>query len=334
MGIFDDITGFLQKPQSIATGAVEGLYNQAFRGGKPSKATTQQRSVNRMLDDLEAAGVDTTQWSGLRGADNDTSTVFSGIVSGAKGNIRPSDAVYSMSDADPTEQRGHVNDILSSAVDLGADPLMALGPAAKAGKLGSLAKGAATVGKVDDLSRGQKAAQLGRQLYQGYMATGEPITGLSAGLLGIRQAENAAVKWGPKLADAAGRRINKSVAASQGAGAAEPLALNAGPQPTVREASVIPGFDDPIPGGPTGTSGMNLRQLNPAPGSVFEAGPVGSTGGLNPQAQEALAGLSGGPQALPPAFGTSGGFPMGTGAKDPSEQLLEILIREAQRLRG
>jgi len=201
MGILDDILGIIQKPQSIATGAIAGGINQ-LTGDRGSKAEREQRGYNKMLDDLEESGVDTSQWSALRRADEDTSTLFSGIVSGAKGNLRPADLAVELAGGNrESNAQGFGNQVMSTALNMSADPLLAVGPIAGSGKMGSLAKGAASFGKLpEEASRGQKVAQLGRQAYQGVLGSGgDPMLALGATVLG-RQAET-------RLAPAIARRF-------------------------------------------------------------------------------------------------------------------------------
>ncbi len=338
MGFLDDLLGLVQKPQSIATGATEGFLNQIQ--GKESAGARKQRGLNRILEDLESKGIDTGSFSALRHQYDDTSNIFSGAMAGLKGHMSPADMVNRVAGGEPGANRDSFAErVMSTAVDAGADPLLALGPAAKAGSLGRLGSAAATPGSLGKgASLAERAAQTGRQLYQGQLVA-PGLEGLGVGL-GLKAGETGV----QHLAPAISRRLYKSGVKGMGANVDEgqlfdPSQYNVSRADATDIGAATPGpasFED-VPLGRS-TEGM-LREaipqspaLPPASAPSFEAGPVGSTGQLNPQLEELLQ-MSGRNHQLPPAFGTSGGFPMPAATpRSPMDELLEILLAEKARL--
>lgn len=189
-----------------------------------------------------------------------------------------------------------------------------------------------------------KAGQFARRGYQGLLATGDPMSAIGAGFL-LGGAEKIATS---PLAKAAAGRLG-SLGRRGAANAVEesseirvpsnsngPLALNAGPrvhavgtpEPLFDDFTVSQAFKQGAGAARPDLTDVMLESKAlprgvPTTGRAFEAGPVGSTGaeGLTDPIKELL---QRGPKALPPAFGTSGGFPMGV-AKTKQEELLAVL---------
>lgn len=146
------------------------------------------------------------------------------LAKGFKGGYRPSEAM------------GIEDDHLGASVaDMLLDPLILLGPAAKAGQLGALGKAATTYAPLaKEATLGERAAQGGRRLYEGFKTTGDPLSALGyAGIsaLGERALPKVAAKLAQRYPNLLGKTGAELAEDAATANNTDPLSdlLNKGP---------------------------------------------------------------------------------------------------------
>lgn len=296
MSWFDELVNILQKPQSAATGTYAGL----------------MRMIDSDQDVENRLGAGTNPLSGL--------------VAGLKGNIRPSAAAKALENNYTEGQDSPGGKIAQTVVDLGFDPMLALGGVAKGGLLGAKVAGAASkAGSAGKYAEGGALAKSNlstaasralRRTYQGALVGGgDPMLSLgSAALLGL--GENTLTKFLPRLSAATIKSAPELADDLSGVPSSMQLAKFGGPQPgQARPARVIdaesrldpafnsvPSSGSPIPGqmpSSMGALGPGPMQAAPTPGPMagLNAGP-GAMGEL-------------GPGAMPMGQGSTGAIPMG-----------------------
>lgn len=189
MGMFDFLK-ILQKPQSIATGALTGFARQfpELVGNDQGGDRVERKSNNDWIKSQKALGLDTSDIEKQYGVSNGTQgidSILSGISAGWKGDLSPSTVL-----GEELAKSGQKPDLGDKAfntfADVTMDPLMAVGGLlGAAGKLGKAGEAATTIGKLEKgASLGERGAQFGRRFQQGMMATGEPVSAAGTAVLG------------------------------------------------------------------------------------------------------------------------------------------------------
>lgn len=139
------------------------------------------------------------------------STPWQGIVEGAKGGIHPHELI-------PGDSK--LSGIAGIISDLGVDPLLMLGGAAKGGefgaKAGGLAEKALSAGHVaeGDSKLATLLARGGRRTIQGTLAAGgNPVQGLTLGMLqgGVENLTSRAPAIAEKLASMFGSHVDEAI---------------------------------------------------------------------------------------------------------------------------
>jgi hypothetical protein len=209
------LTDVLQKPQSIAIGALSEVTGSADDARqfvhKYESALVPDTDANwekyqqakSLVGDSEATG----------GSITNIGSALQGAIRGAKSNIHPSDVA--MNDAASGK-------ILDPIENLAIDPLMFTGGAGskvlEGTRAGELLKSAGTVGKLGEgANKADKAAQLGRRLYQGALiGGGDPFLTIGAAT-GIGGVEKFLPAIGTRLAKLFTPEMEEQIADSVGA---------------------------------------------------------------------------------------------------------------------
>lgn len=211
---FSDIlkaaTNVIQKPQSVSTsilGEISGKYNDDrdfIRQYEEAVVPNTEENAIRYANALRTVGTSGAMDTGGINALLSPGALLGSAKRGLTENFRPSEIA-------PSTNPNVANKILGTTENIALDPMMLLsgsgagskltGMLPEGGKLAELARGASSVGKIEDATKLARVGQLGRQAYQATLGAGEygPAGVLAATGL-IHGGENVAAKYLPKIA--------------------------------------------------------------------------------------------------------------------------------------
>lgn len=322
MGVIDSLMDLLQKPQGVFVGGATGLGNQIKNatGFNPNRSLLQMvglqdepeegdvDELNTMFSALDKAGVDTSEWQHLRPR---AQSFLSGVKEGWNNDVSPSRLINQNRPVGQWEETpGIANKILGTTMDIAVDPLMAVGASGAVGRAASkvpaaakFVEGSRTIGNLGEGATALgKAGQLSRRGLQGVLGSaaigGDPLTALGlSGLIG--GAEKLGVGLAPKIGAKVGASSLSEAITNRLRGAR-----------SGRESSNFARLSSGADEGQL----FNTDRFNVSNAAATDAGASSTPRGFEdvPLGHSSEAILQQLPQtrALPPAFGSSGGFPM------------------------
>ena len=200
------IARMAQKPQ----GALAGAFGEITNLNDPLKQRIQDYETAQAYGLEGLSGISEQEYLEAKNAvgdlsqENSLGNLLSATGRGFNKNVSPSNLIRE-------DENGVGGKIVGGVADVLGDPMLLAGPlmkAASVGKLGSAEKfvdAAGTFGKLEDASKGEKAAQYARRLYQGTLGTmgdanlaANPLMAIGMAA-GIGATENMAAKLAPRL---------------------------------------------------------------------------------------------------------------------------------------